>query len=859
MMLRLLFIGWMLIIGLSVHGQEPVEVTDTVKSATDTISMEEEGLEDVVEYFARDSMRMDIPAKKVYLFGAGQVNYQEIILKADLIEFSFDTRVVTATYLADSAGNKTGRPEFTDGAETFTADRIDYNFDTRKGIIYNVRTQVTEGFIDAEVVKKDTGKVLYIGNGSFCPCDDPDALTRFRIKKLKVMDELIVTGPGYLEIGGIPTPLAFPFGFFPNKKKQSAGIIIPTYGESPVLGFFLQKGGYYWPVNDKFDTQFLGDIYSRGSWGLHNLSRYKVRYKYEGQFDISYTVLKNGDPDFPDFSKNSTFFIRWTHNQDPKARPGTTFRANVNLGSVDNFQNTFSSNVNDYLSNTFNSSIAWSKGFTGTPFSVAVNARHSQNSQNRQVTVALPELALNMNRIYPLGKLGPSAGSRKWYQQIGLTLRTDATNQVTAGDTLFSFNRFDELANQMRYGFRNSAGLNTAIKILKGKFTFNPSVNFVNRIYLQKVIRSIDASTNTVSGDTTRGFFTDNEFSASGALSTKLYGYFAFKAKYQPVKVIRHVITPQLNFRYRPQLVAPLSYTDTAGTVVKYSPFSGGIYGAASFGESGMLSLNIINTLDMKMKSESDTVTGLKKLKLIDNFNILASYDIFKDSLKFSTIQMNGRTTLFKVFNINFSGTLDPYQYVDGKAINQALWIATGRPARFTQGNLAGGFRLQSKKKKHATDRGALEQLGDDENEKLKDADPGMKAAIQNNPDAFIDFSIPWTLSINYSLNLNRSYYFINESYRDSARITQTVQMTGDLSLTEKWKVGFATGYDVQQKDFTFTSISVYRDLNCWEMSFEWIPFGLRRSYSIAINLKSSMLKDLKLQRRRSWFDNGFN
>jgi hypothetical protein len=829
-----------------------VENPPDEEPGTDTLNVpQQDELDDVVAYSARDSIRMDIPNQKIYLFGTARVTYGEIDVQADMVEFSFQSRVVTATYSLDSAGNPVGKPVFTDGKETFTADRIDYNFDSKKGLIRNVRTQVSEGYIDAAVVKKDSSKTLYIRDGSFCPCEDPDAETRFRIKRLKVMEELIVTGPGYLEIGGIPTPLAFPFGFFPNKKKQAAGIIIPTYGESPVLGFFLQKGGYYWPVNDYFDTQITGDIYSRGSWGLHNLSRYKVRYKYSGDLDLSYTVLRNGDPEFPGFSKKSTFFIRWNHMQDAKARPGSTFRANVNLGSVDNFQNTFSSNVNDYLTNTFNSSISWSRSFIGTPFSLAVNARHSQNSQNDQVSVTLPELSFNVNRVYPFAKVGRTGGRKTWYQQMGLTWRSDFSNQVTAGDTLYNFSRLDELAGLMRNGIRNTATLNTAIKLLGGRFTFTPSASYINRIYFQRISRTINTSTNTAITDTANGFFQNNELSLTAALTSKIYGYYTFTGSRFPVKVIRHVLTPQVSFRYRPELLRFESYADTAGKQITYSPYEIGLYGTPAAGNSGMITVNLINTVDMKVKSRSDTATVPKKVSLIENFNIAGSYDMFRDSLRFSNVVMSGRTTLFKVLGINYTGAFDPYLYQDGKQVNTLLAKESGKPARMVQGNVAMGLRLKSRKKSKVV-------TTVDDAETAGQVDATSAAAIRQNPDAFVDFSVPWSLNLSYSLNRSRSYIFANDLWIDSARVNQAITVSGDISITQKWKIAFNTGYDLRIKDFTLTSISVYRDLNCWEMSFDWIPFGFRRSYSVTINLKSALLKDLRLQRRRSWYDNGF-
>jgi len=831
------------------------DTTESLKPEPDTVDIpNNDALEDVVTYSARDSMRMDLPNQKVYLYGNGHVMYQEIDLKADYIEFSFSSKTVMATYLLDSTGKQTGRPVFTDGKETFTADRIDYNFDSQKGLIRNVRTQVSEGYIDADIVKKDTGNIIFIKDGSFCPCEDPDAATRLRIKRLKIMEELIVTGPGYLEIAGIPTPLAFPFGFFPNKKAQSSGIIIPTYGESPALGFFLQKGGYYWPVNDYFDTQILADIYSRGSWGLHNLSTYKVRYKYSGAFDISYTVLKNGDPDLPGYSRNNTFFIRWNHSQDPKARPGSVFRANVNLGSVDNFQNTFSSTVNDYLSNTFNSSVSWNKTFIGTPFSLAVNARHSQSSTNRQVSVTLPEASFNVNRIYPFARKS-QVGAKKAYEQIGFSWRTDASNQVTAPASLYRLDRWDALRGQMRNGFRNTAVINWSLKLFKGKATFNPSVNYVQRVYFNAIEKIFNPATNFAVNDTLSGIFMNHEASMNANFSSKMYGYYMFRGKFIPVKIIRHVLTPQLTFSYRPVMSEARSYTDTLGREIRYSPYETGLYGQPTLANSGLVTLNLINTLDMKVRDKKDTTgTGLKKVNLIENFNILWNYDMFKDSLRFSNITMTGRTNLFKVLNINYSAALDPYNYVNGQKVNQSLVSQTRQLTRLTNGQLATGFMLRSKKKTSPSNRN--QNTTQEPNESV--APPSEEAAIRNDPNAFVDFSIPWTMNVNYTLNLSRSFILASDVWVDSLRITQAIMCNGDLNLTEKWKIGYTTGFDIQQKKFTFTTLSVYRDLNCWEMAFDWVPFGGRQSYSISINMKSSLLRDLRLQRRRSWFDTQF-
>lgn len=828
-----------------------VAQSDTLRS--DTLQAPADPIDDPVYYSADDSMRLDIPNQIIYLFGGGVVQYQDIELKADYIEFSFEDKVVTARYITDSLGNKLGKPEFTDGKEDFTADEIRYNFDTEKGVIKNVRTQVTEGYIDATVMKKDTGDIIYISDGRFCPCEDPDARTKFRIKKLKVMDELIVSGPGYLEIAGIPTPLAFPFGFFPNKKKQAAGIIIPQYGESPFLGFFLQGGGYYWPVNDYFDTQFLGDIYSRGSWGLKNISNYNVRYKYNGRFEISYTELKFGDSEFPDFRRETSFFVRWKHIQDPKARPNTRFSADVNFGSVDNFQNNFNTSVNDYLTNTFNSSISYALNFPGKPFNLGINARHSQNSNTQIVNITLPDVSFNVNRFYPLEKVGASKGKRYWFQKIGVTWRMDATNQINVHDSLLTSQYQDELLNSMRNGLRHSATINTSLKLFKGKATLTPSFVYNGRIYFDRIERSWDNNQQEVVEDTLGGVYYNQDARVNATFSSKIYGFFGFKKG--KIHMIRHVITPQVTLSYRPDFGTSITgYYGAGGTLSSYSPYQYGVYGVSPDGPSGLVSYNLINAFDMKVRTPNDTSgNAFKKVSLIDNFSIQGGYDMMKDSLRFTTIRTNVRTTILKNLSLNWNAVMDPYYNNGPNRLNRSEFSETGRLLRMLSSNFAAGFRLQSQRKTSATPT-----IDPDEAE---EQDMQEANNLRVNPDAYVDFSVPWTLNMGYTFNVRRSFNTLTDSeglvsYEDTLLITNSINVSGDMNLTEKWKIGFNTFYDITAKSFGLTNISVYRDLNCWEMAFDWIPFGPRRSYTITINLKSSLLKDLRLQRRRNWFDN---
>jgi hypothetical protein len=814
---------------------------DTIITS-DTVAIDNNALESEVVYTARDSIRFDVVDQKVYLFGKAKVTFETTELEAGYIEYSFKDNMVNARGIKDSLGNTVENPVFKNEAERFDCEEIAYNFETKKGKIKQVTTQVADGHIRGNVVMKDNDDVVYIKNAEYCPCKDPKASTYFKVTKLKIIkDDKIITGPGYLAIGGIPTPLAFPFGYFPNKKagESGAGIIVPQYGESPTLGFYLLNVGYYLPIGKKFDTQILGDIYSKGSWGLKNITRYNSKYKFNGTLNFSFSKLKTSDPEFPDFAVSKEFFFRWRHNQDPKARPGSRFSANVNLGSINNFQNNFNSTNNDYLSNTFQSSISYSKSFPGKLISssLQMNLRHNQNTVNRIVNLTLPDIAYNANRFYPFSWANKS-GVKKWYDKIGMTYTANMKNDISAPDSIISLNNINGLINNnMRNGMQQRIGATTSGKL--GYFTFNPAINYTERWYIQSLNKYWDNDLDTSITDTLSGFKTNRDLNMNMSITTKLYGFYEFKRG--KIYQIRHVLTPSLNFRY-----VPAFNTDVTGffgenaSLSTYSPFDIGIYGKSPSSESGLISLNLVNNLEMKLRTPNDTLKKYKKVKILENFSFFGSYDIAKDSLNFSVIGMSGRTRLFKNLNVNYNTTFDPYAYtIEGTRFNTSAWENSGRLGRFMNGTVAVSTSLRSKNKKTGnltSDSGSEQELN----------------YINANPEEYIDFNIPWSLNLSYSFNFSRS--FIDTG--DTLTYNQTARFSGDFNLTPKWKIGFTSGYDFVDKALTYTTIDVYRDLNCWEMRFNWVPYGVRKSYNLQINIKSALLQDLKLSRRRSWYDN---
>lgn len=810
----------------TVFAFEPL--TDTVIQAETNGSF----LKEKVHYTANDSMVIDMVNQKAYLYGNAEVLYEDIKLKAGFIEIDFKGKLVHATGIKDSLGKDSERPVFEQGEDKFTAGNITYNFDTKKGKIRDVITQQGEGYIHGRDIKKDTNNIYYVAHGKYTTCDLEHPHYYIGAKKIKVIpNDKIITGPADLHIADIPTPLAIPFGYFPNKKGRASGILLPTYGESYNWGFFLRDGGFYFGANEFVDLAVRGDIYANGSFGAKANTNYKKRYRYDGGLNVSYSRIIDGDRELPNSTKRNEFFVRWNHSQDTKAHPSSRFSANVNAGSSS--YNRYNGNVTgDYLSNTFQSNIAYSKSFTGTPFNFSANARHSQNTITKRIDISLPELTLSMNRIYPF-KSKTTVGS-KWYDKLGISATANARNDISTYDSLLFE---DETLEQMRNGVRFNVPISTSFNVLK-YFTLTPSVNIGSSVYYKTIRQQYDPTANTILIDTVPGVKAANDYNASMGLSTRLYGDYFFKTK--RLKQIRHVATPTFSASYRPDFSeSQYGYyrnvqSDVLGNTQQYSIFQNGIYGSPASGRSGLINFSLNNSLEAKIRRQTDSGSVDSKASILESFNIGFSYNIAAKDYNWSTINLNGRTKLFKVIDINAAAVLDPYQMdTAGVRIERYEWN-NGRVGRLVNANLSVSTNLRSKER----------------NDKPKTSTIATRDQldyINANPDAYVDFSVPWNLSIYYNLNYSKPGL--------KELVTQSATFSGDLSVTPKWKIGITSGYDFTRNEPTLTSINIYRDLHCWEMRFNWVPFGFRQSFSLDISVKSAVLQDLKLSRKKDWYD----
>lgn len=840
--------------------QDTIKKPDTSKTKNDTIIQvaqkeSEFALSSKVVYKATDSIRFDIDAQKVYLYGKSRIDYEEITLTADYIEISFKINQLFAKGLPDSTGKINGTPIFTQGAETFTANTLTYNFKTKKGLIKDIVTKEGDSYIQGTTVKKFPDNSINIRNGLYTTCELRHPHYEIKFSKARIIpDDKIVTGPAYLVIEDVPTPLAVPFGFFPNKKGQKSGILFPSYGESTNRGFFLENGGYYFGLGQYMDLALRGDIYSRGSWALRSNSNYIKKYRYSGVLGLGYAINIEGEKNTIDYKKNKDFFIRWTHTQDTKAHPQSRFSANVNIATSK--YNTYNpSSMQDYLTNTLSSNISYSTTIASN-YNFSVNMRHSQNTLTRSLSLFLPELAFSVNRFYPF-KREKIMGKPKWYDNISVGYTMNAVNYINTIDTLlfpkntpFSFER---LNGMMQNGMKHNIPISSSIKVLKN-FSWTNSINYNERWYLQSIekhwIYKPDTALAYLKTDTIQGFKTARDFSFSSSLSTRLYGMYNFKN--MKLMAIRHVITPSLSFVFMPDFGAPewgyyrylTNYDDSVPKTTRYySVFESGYYGSPPTGKSGFVNMALSNNLEMKVRSKKDTITGTKKVVLIDNFTIASGYNIAADSLNWSKISMSGRTKLFKNLDVTYASLWDPYIINDstGININTFEWTKNKRLFRMVNTdwafNLNWSLRPKQKKKEIVSDKASQEEID----------------MIKANEDKYIDFDQPWSLNIMYNFRYSRTFNKTTKII--DKKVIQTLSFNGDVSITDKWKIGFTSGYDFQQKEFSPTSINIYRDLHCWEMVFNWIPTGFRKSYNLTIRVKSPVLQDLKLTKKKDFRD----
>lgn len=806
--------------------------SDSSKSA---IRLSPNAIESMVEYSASDSAINDLQHRYTYLFGDAVVRYQDMTLQAAYIEIDFAHNELYASGVADHWGNINGHPVFTQGETEYRAHEIKYNFSTRKGKITHVITMQEDGFVHGEQIKKINDSVAFLKSGKYTTCELENPHYEIRFTKAKLIQhDKVVTGPAYLSFEGVPAPLAIPFGFFPIEKGRKSGFVMPSIGESAGLGFYVQNLGFYFGISDNLDLLLAGDIYTRGSWAVKAVSDYVYRYKYKGQIQLAFSQTHAGEKLIDSTYRHSNDFkIYWDHKQDMKSNPTTRFNAHVDIVSSTYSKYNLSS-VHDYLSNQYTSSINVSSSAKDI-FYLDATLSYTQNTKTEKVNFKLPDVSMSVIQFYPFRKKD-KAGTLKWFDNISMKWTSRFTGQIDTYDTLFfkpvTWQNFD-------LGMMHTIPLTIPVKIAK-TINWNTSITLIEKWYLQSYTQNMSTDTanemvtGTINKYFRRGFNALHDLNLSSALTTKIYLLYSFKKG--GLKALRHVITPTLDFTYQPDLSG--GTTDTyfnpiTGENVQYSLFSDAIFGAVTGRTTAIARISFDNNIEIKIRSRRDTITGIKKIAIFDNVNVSMYYDFAADSLNWSPLTVTGRSTLFKQLYFTFNFAFDPYSInTNGVRIHQREWKVNHRLFRMSSANfsLALNWRM---------DQNTF-------NAKKKKTDENQNR-----------WSATFNYTFTYGLTDNIYYYMLKDKSRYTKNMIHTLNVAGEIQVTKKWKLGFRTGYDFVGKDFSYTSLDIYRDLHCWEMSFNWIPFGYRKGWSFTINVKSSVLKDvLKYNLHHDFRDN---
>lgn len=798
----------------------------------DTVPPRQSMLDHPVNYHAADSMVMDLKNEKIYLYGDAEADYGDIKLNAAFIEIELSSSELAATSLPDSSGQPEGYPVFTQGDQTFESHEMRYNFKSQRGLSKMVKTQEGDGYLHGEVVKKDTGNVIYIQNGKYTTCDLDDPHFYFRSRKLKVVQRKnIVSGPAYLSLGNLPTPLAIPFGFFPNTEERSSGIIVPAPGESPNQGFYLNRGGYYLGLSERFDLSLTADIYSRGSWAGYVQTNYAKRYRYKGSFEMQAIKIIFGSPEFPNYRNDKLRYkLLWEHSQDRSAHPNRTFSASVNFGSPDADRVNLQSSTNAYLRSSSNSNIRFSKSFPNSPFSFSAAASSSQNATTGLTALSLPTAALNMSRINPFKNEERIGNPRPW-EDIGIQSSLNFDNKANVrADSLLTTSTL----RAFNYSAKGSATISSNYKVLR-YITLTPSV--ANNIALTPftTVRSLNAE-NLVETDTVRTVGGYWNGSANVALTTKLYALYLYKS--ERVKAMRHVSIPTLSLSYSPDYTSPAwgyfrTVADSLGREQRYSIFDGTTVSAPPAKGNGVVNFNWQNSFELKLLNAKDT-TGKnpdKKLMIIDNFGLSTNYKLAEDSARLAPMAITLRSKAVKGFSVQSGATLNPYVLsAAGRRTGEYMVANNGKLGHWTNANLTIDWTAKPSKTSAASEKKKTQVEG--ENYRYDD---------------FLDFDIPWNVRLGYNLVYSRPSRTVS--------VTQTLRVNGDVSLTRNWKVSGSTNLDLRNLQFSYSQLTLVRDLHCWQISIDVVPFGDRKQYSIEIRPKSSLLQDLKLARTRRYFE----
>ena len=848
------------------------------------------GIDAPVKYSAEDSLVYDAESGTAYLYGNSKVDYENMKLTSDKVHMNLDKSTVRATGTVDSTaeGGIKGKPVFTMGKDEYKSDTMAFNFKSKKGLIKGIYTEQQDGFLSGEVGKRDSTGSIYLQHGRYTTCDKPHpdfyiALSRAKVRPGKD----VVFGPAYLVVADVPLPLAIPYGFFPFSKKYSSGFIMPSYGDESDRGFYLRDGGYYFAISDKWDLKLLGEIYTKGSWGVSAASNYRKRYRYSGSFLFSYQDSKTGDKGLPDFAEQESFKIQWNHRQDPKANPYSSLSASVNFATSSYERNNLNSmyNPQTLTQTTRTSSVSWSTGFSSIGLSLSATTNLAQDMRTSSIQITLPDLNISLSRFYPF-KRKHLVGKERWYEKISMSYTGQLANSIsTKEDKLLHSNLIKDWKNAFQHTIPVQANFT-----LFNYINVTPSFNFTDRMYSKKVTRGWDNTLQKeVVRDTTYGFHNVYNWSMNVGASTKLYGFWVPNRKLfgDKIQAIRHVITPQVTFSYSPNFGArrygyydSYQYTDASGNVklVEYSPYQDELYSVPGKYKTEMISWDVSNNIEMKIKSDKDT-TGYKKISIIDELGASMSYNAAADYHRWSDLSMRLRLKWWKNYTFSMNAQFATYAYeldANGKPYvgNHTEW-GYGRLPRFQGMSQNFSFTLNPEKLKKwfgrkddkDDDKVSVDSDGPDTNIESNmddDLEKGKYAAkkkrgniAETDDDGYMSFNMPWSLTIGYGITMreNTAGRFNTKTMRYPYKFTQTLNFSGNIRISDGWNINFSSGYDFENHAMSMTTASLSRDLHCFNMSAS-VVLAPYTSYNFTFRCNAATLTDALKYDKRSGITN---
>ena len=831
----------------------PGKDTSGLTNTTDTFSLKisKDTLDAPVKYEAADSVVILVPEKLFILYGKTKTTYKDITLTAPKVELNQRKNLLTAVNAKDSTGLITDVASFRQGDNAFTSDTIFYNFKTQKGLTKNSVTKQGEFFVMGKEVKKVNADVTYIKLGLFTTCNLDEPHFAFRFNKMKVIsNKMAVSGPAHPEFEGVPIPIYLPFGIYPLSKRTHSGLLPPRFTNNEQYGLGLEGLGYYKVLSDYWDVRVFGNIYSFGGWSANLNPSYRKRYRYNGNFNISLQSTKLNFKGDPDYLKNNSFFISWGHSVDSKARPGTNFSANVNAGST-KYNQYIPNNPNRNFQNQLGSSISFSKTWRNKPYNLSLSANHSQNNFTRLVNLSLPDAGFTVSTIYPLQKK-EFVGSQKWYEKLGIGYSGNFRNQVSFYDTAF---KFKKLLDTLQWGAQHNLPLTVSLPpILNGAVIVAPSISYSQVWIAQKFRRSWNSVSKKLDTTITKGIFIDQTAQFGISFNTALFGTYNFR--HSKIIAIRHVIRPSLSLNYKPDLSRKHFYdtqVDTSGYRLRFSEFEKSLYGSYGEGKFGGMSFQLDNNLEMKMRSKTDSTENVsRKIRLIDGYGFSTSYNFFADSLKLSLIQLYFRTNLFEKISITANATLDPYQKDNrGRAIDKFVWEGGGfNVGHITNGSISMSTSFQSKQKDPKIEEKRKKDLQRQSGNPDGLADQQrLMDYMRQNPSEFVDFNIPWQVSLSLSVNFFERLKPDYSGYEKD--FNSNLNFNGSFNLTPKWNFNLNGYYDFNTNKMQTFQMGISRDMHCWQLAANVTPIGLYRFFNITISPKASVLQDLKINRTR--------